>query len=288
MYPKTYMYWNDVSLYNGKTTYMDLDTEAENQWTKWEYTRITAGSYRQERFGYAFMANTNHLKDLTRQVTITNSSNPAATMKAFLGELRIGTSYGQNHEKIFEWWGRSGWIPYRAMNRSYNFTDLGLGVNYARNPVVSGSGTATAFVPAEIQRYDEPQPIDPSGEFTVKMDSAGEKEMIYITQGVGTTPTFSWTAPAFAGHIPEVYVVTVGLVNSSNSITKVIWKGVTTGLSIKMPSFTTPLLTAGSNYIFYVEAFKGHDKPITTNNIFYYPDTYVYWHSRSEGVNFTP
>ncbi len=118
--------------------------------------------------------------------------------------------------------------------------------------------------------------------------SGDDKILVKVVQGVGTTPTFSWNKPVYNGRHPDLYVPTVVKVDANNAYLKTIWRGVTTETSVQFPALNQAVLQTGGRYVFYVMAYAAWERKMTTGEVFWYPESEVYWTSRSEGVTFEP
>jgi hypothetical protein len=287
-YPKSYMYWNKLGLEDGVRKEYNFYAEDAEAQAKYVYTRVNNATYKQERMGYAHIGNTNHQLDLTRYISITSNAGTNVKLHGYLGQISTYVSFGQNHEKIIEWFDYKGWAPFRGINRSDDHSDLTMALNYPNSPAVNSGATTIEYIPSKLHRGNLPEIITRDDLESNNSEENLPPETVYVTTGVGFTPSFSWTAPVYNGRTAQVYVPTVALINVNDEFVRIIWQGVTTSTSIYFPETPTNILQAGSRYVFYVMAYAGYEHLIDETNIFYFPEKYVYWYSRSKGVVFTP
>ncbi len=287
-FPVTYGYVRNVELVNGQTTTYNFNITWEDSWAKVIPARISQGAYLQERFGKVHIPNTTHHMNISRYIDITNVGGMSTPMNASYQDINTYVSHGQNHEQITEWFGNSGWAPYISINRSENVMDLVPALSYPRNPVVSGGSTMVDFVPDTLQKGEMPGMPTLMAKSPIPVARDAGEMRVQVTTGVGTSPHFSWAKPVFKGYDPEVYVPMVFEVNSNNQYVKTVWTGVTTRNSIDFPEFDTPLLQTGKRYVFLVAAYAAYQARMTQDTVLWYPESEIFFMSRSEGALFEP
>jgi hypothetical protein len=291
MYPIAYTFIFPVYLQSGEEVEYDIQLQKRDILTKWYWLDTDGQIYRIEQYGYVRMPDTSFQMDLSTYTDIKNWSNPSVPMGFYQQYVELYVGYGQNLIKAFEWYGASGWAPYKG----YNFAvgdmmkfDLG----YPLNPQISSGQSAPEIVKMGLMRGEEPQsPLENSeGRKDLQFSDSGDQieTTVNVIKGVGFTPTFRWWGPNAAEVNPEIYVATVGEVNSSNQLVKIIWKGMIQKGEITFPNFSVPLLQSGKRYVFYVTAYSGDVVSVTRYNVLWYPEDLNFWYSRSEGVLFEP
>lgn len=290
-YPITYSFIYPITLENGVELKLDdIRLQKRDILTKYYWLDTDGQTYSIEMYGYVRMPDSmfqTHPSTFTRIENQGGSGYPLAIQQRYL-ELTVG--YGQNLIKSVAWYGATGWAPFKACNLA-TVENMKFDLGYPLNPAV-GSGTAVPEVttiglmkgpelngvmPGDSQI--ETQPAEPSNmmETTVK-----------VVRGVGFTPVFSWWAPPVTEHNPQIYVATVGEVNSSNQITKVVWTGITQRGVYNFPKLTVPVLEAGKRYVFYVTTYSADSVVVSQDNVLCYPDNLNFWFARSAGILFEP
>lgn len=291
MYPFSYAYIYPVYLWDGVLAEYDISLTERDELIRQLWFVVDGQSYKLEKYGYVRMANTSFQLDLSTYTSIQNWGNPQAPIPAQQRYVSFYVGYGQNHDISYLWYGASGWSPYRA----YNFATgekMDFDMGYPLYPSVASGTAVTETSPMGLMRGDEPaNPLlkEDSGLELGSVEPPKKIETTYnVIKGVGLTPTFRWWGPNAATANPQIYVVTVGEVNSSNDLIRYVWKGMSQQGEISFPNLTTPLLESGKRYVFYVTAYCGESATVTQNNVLWYPQDMNYWFSRSEGVIFEP
>jgi hypothetical protein len=111
-----------------------------------------------------------------------------------------------------------------------------------------------------------------------------------VLQGSGLHPLFVWQT-GYTGAddkvAPEIFLVTVSEITSSNAYIRIVWQGVTDRNSIQFPD-SPQLLQYGKRYMVVVTALTGTTTHFTKENIFIYPQSDLYYFARSSGRIFQP
>jgi hypothetical protein len=290
-YPYSYTYIYPVYLEDGQELKYDIllterDLLKRNLWF------VTDGSsYKFEKFGYARMAASSYQMDLSTYTFIENWSSPNAPMPAGERWANFNVGFGQNHDRSYMWYGSSGWSPYKAYNYATG-DSIGFELGYPTYPSVASGVAVPETNIMGLMKAEEPEsPL--LQEDSQKDLSAAELpqkiETHYdVIKGVGLTPTFRWWGPSTTERNPQLYVVTVVEVNSSNVFVRTVWKGMVQKGEMTFPNLSTPLLESGKRYVFYVTVFAGESNIMNQDNVLWYPEDMNYWFSRSAGVVFEP
>lgn len=290
-YPLTYTYIYPVTLENGVEFKLDnIILQDRDILTKYYWLDTDGQVYSIEMYGYVRMPDSMFQTDPSTFTRIENQAGANYPMGVYQEYLELTVGYGQNLIKGVEWYGPTGWAPFKAYNlATAEFLKYDLG--YPLYPAV-GSGTVFPEIATmSLMKGPELNGVMP-GDSQIETQPAEPSNMIETTvkvvRGVGLTPVFSWWAPPVTEHNPQIYVATVGEVNASNQITKVVWTGITQRGVYNFPKLTIPVLQAGKRYIFYVTTYSADSVIFSQDNVLCYPDNLNYWFARSEGILFEP
>lgn len=290
-YPYSYTYIYPVSLSDGQALNYDIWLNERDQLTRNLWFVTNGLSYKYEKYGFVRMSATSYQLDLSTYTLIENWGSTSAPMAGGGRWVNFNVGFGQNHDKSFMWYGPSGWSPYTA----YNFAtgdQIGFELGYPLDPSVASGTSVTETAMMGLMKTDEPSsPLQKDGnekDLTAVMSSPETETTYDVIKGVGLTPTFRWWGPSYTQRNPQIYVVNVAEINSSNEFVRYVWKGIVQKGEMTFPNLSTPLLETGKRYVFYVTDYAGETIAMTQDNVLWYPEDLNYWFSRSKGIIFEP